>query len=108
MEEKGWGIITRWQHVACTRLPRRVTIDTLDGLDTLTVPDQTKIITASADAYVSLWDTKTCVRLQNFHPPTPDYLGSASNLLSINQLLLVPDSQDYKSNPLVYVSTECN
>ena len=42
-DEKGWGVITRWQHLDCTRLPKSVTHDELDGYDALTVPDQQKV-----------------------------------------------------------------
>ena len=43
VDEKGWGVITRWQHVECTRLPRSVRAEEMSGFDTLTVPDQEKI-----------------------------------------------------------------
>ncbi|CAD7936206.1 unnamed protein product [Amoebophrya sp. A120] len=69
--------------------------------------DQSKVITGSADAYVKVFDAKTCQVLQSFHPPTPSYLGAHGNLLSINQVVLSPDAMD-KSNPTIYVSTECN
>lgn len=42
-EEKSWGVITRWQHVGCTRLPRSVTADALQGYDSLLVPDAAKV-----------------------------------------------------------------
>ena len=48
-EEKGWGIITRWQHVACTRLPRMIATDPenlLEGYDKLTVPDQVSSVSS--------------------------------------------------------------
>lgn len=36
-----WGIITRWQHLECTRLPKCViTAELLDDFDTLLKPDQ--------------------------------------------------------------------
>lgn len=43
VEEKGWGIITRWQHIDCTRLPRSVaTAEALEDFDSLLVPDQAR------------------------------------------------------------------
>ena len=42
-DEKGWGVITKWQHPDCTRLPRSVVASAMVGFDTLTVPDQERI-----------------------------------------------------------------
>ena len=42
-DEQGWGVITKWQHPACTRLPRSVVSSEIVGFDTLTVPDQERI-----------------------------------------------------------------
>ena len=43
VEEKGWGIITRWQHVACTRMPWLSGAAELDGYDDLLAPEQAQI-----------------------------------------------------------------
>ena len=43
VDEKGWGIITKWQHPDCTRLPKGVTGESMVGFDALTVPDQQRI-----------------------------------------------------------------
>ena len=43
-DEKGWGVIIRWQHVACTRLPKTVAAEDVDGYDALTVPDQQRVV----------------------------------------------------------------
>lgn len=97
------------------------------------VPDYTKIVTGSADASIKVYDTKSCEAITTFHPPTPEYLlggkhsrsgrggkdlgfnadvggdrGQNNQQLAVNQIILCPDSVDYKSNPALYVSTDCN
>ena len=41
-DEKGWGIITRWHHVDCTRLPSSISAADLEGYDKLTAADQVR------------------------------------------------------------------
>ena len=44
VDEKGWGIITRWQHLACTRLPTCVAhAEALESYDSLLAPDQQRV-----------------------------------------------------------------
>ena len=42
-DEKGWGIITRWQHVACSRLPSDVDASRIDGYEKLPADEQARI-----------------------------------------------------------------
>lgn len=42
-EEKGWGVIIRWQHIDCTRLPAGLAPEDLGGYDELLVPDQRRV-----------------------------------------------------------------
>ena len=53
VDEKGWGIITRWQHLACTRLPKCVvSAEAIEDFDTLLPPDAQRVreMVAATDA----------------------------------------------------------
>eukprot|EP00397_Hematodinium_sp_SG-2012_P028723 GEMP01030268.1.p1 GENE.GEMP01030268.1~~GEMP01030268.1.p1 ORF type:complete len:527 (+),score=94.55 GEMP01030268.1:149-1729(+) len=68
------------------------------------IPDGTKVLTASADGRIKLWDSRTTECIATFSPPPPAHMSSA-HMVSANMAIMVPNSDQ---EPLIYVSTRCS
>jgi len=67
-------------------------------------PDGARIVTASADGRIKIWDTRTTDCLETFSPPPPSHMSSA-HMVSANMALIVPNND---REPTLYVSTRCS
>ncbi|CDI84336.1 WD-40 repeat protein, putative [Eimeria acervulina] len=56
----------------------------------LYLPDNTRIITGSADGKIKIWDSKTQDCLQTFTPPVPAHMQTAQCLPSVMSIILAP------------------
>ncbi|PHJ17948.1 wd-40 repeat protein [Cystoisospora suis] len=70
----------------------------------LYLPDNTRVVTGSADGRVKVWDAKTQDCLHTFSPPLPPYLNSAQHLPAINNIILAPKKGSEKD--MIYVCSK--
>ncbi|XP_026190808.1 FACT complex subunit SPT16 [Cyclospora cayetanensis] len=69
------------------------------------LPDNSRILTGSADGKVKLWDAKTQDCLSTFTPPIPPHMQAAQCLPSVMAVILAPRSLGMD---LIYVCTKSN
>lgn len=73
----------------------------------LYLPDNTRVVTGSADGKVKVWDAKTQDCLQTFSPPLPPHLSTLSHLPAVNNIILSPKRGGGPGGgDLIYVCTK--
>ncbi|CDJ46961.1 WD-40 repeat protein, putative [Eimeria brunetti] len=71
----------------------------------LYLPDNTRVITGSADGKIKIWDAKTQDCLSTFTPPVPPHMQAAQCLPSVMNIILAPRNVGMD---LMYVCTKSN
>ncbi|EPR59809.1 WD-40 repeat protein [Toxoplasma gondii TgCatPRC2] len=70
----------------------------------LYLPDNTRVVTGSADGKVKIWDAKTQDCLHTFAPPLPPYMNASQHLPAINNIILAPKHGSEKD--MIYVCSK--
>jgi WD40 repeat-containing protein SMU1 len=69
--------------------------------------DNSKVITASSDGNVNVFDARTTEVIQTISPPPPPHLPSAVNY-AVNVVILAPKSATQTDDECIYVCTRTN
>jgi len=68
------------------------------------LPDGSRVVTASADGQIKIWDARSTECITTFSPPPPPHMSSA-HVVSANMAIVVPNNE---KEATLYVSTRCS